>query len=86
MAVGRDVRWSFPAFVSVRNFTVEERLDPILVPLTARGMDSAFIVVVVFERLIINWSLLVKRSILIGGKRGLGSAFCIFVFVVVAER
>ena len=89
IVIGLDGRWSFPTFASVRAFTVEERFDPVLVPLTARvagGIDSTIVEVIVFERFIANWSLLVKRSILIGGKRVFGSVFCILVFTVVAER
>jgi hypothetical protein len=89
IVIGRVFLWSFPILEIVRNFAVDERFDPVLVPLTARvagGFDSTIAAVVVFERLIINWSLLVKRSILMGGKRVFGSVFSIFVLIVVAER
>lgn len=84
IVIGRDDRWCLPILVSVRNFTPDEGFDPVLVPLTARvggGIESTPVEVVVFERLIIDWSLFVKRSILIGGRRVFGS-----VCRVVAER
>lgn len=57
IVTGLDGRCNLLVLFNVRSFVVDDRFDPVLVPLTARvadGTDSTIAAVIVFERLIIN--------------------------------
>ena len=89
MVNGRGTRCNFPIVAPSRGLTATDAFEPVLVPLTALvagGTASVIDVLIVFDRVLSDCSLPNKRSIVIGGKRVMGSRFCVLEFNVVAER
>ena len=86
---GLDNLCNLPTVVANRGLTVRDAFEPVLVPLTALiagEIESVMVVLIVFDRVLIACSLPNNRSIVMGGKRVIGSRFCVLEFNVVAER